>query len=65
MPAFASAGLAWPSFAILALAAALLAHQTAAVNLDDPKDCLDKFRANRFAGLVVLCAILAGGVDLG
>lgn len=63
--AFGSAGLALPSFAFLALAAALLAHQAAAVDLDDPKDCLDKFRANRFAGLVLLCAILAGGVDLG
>ena len=63
--AFASAGLAWPSFAILTLAAVLLAHQAAAVDLDDPKDCLAKFKANRLAGLVVLGAILAGGAVLG
>ncbi len=63
--AFWAAGLAWPSFAVLAIAAALLAHQAAMVDLDDPKDCLAKFRANRLAGLVVLGAILAGGVALG
>ena len=36
----------------------------ASVDLDDPKDCLARFRANRLAGLVVLAAILAGGLAL-
>jgi 4-hydroxybenzoate polyprenyltransferase len=63
--AFEAAGLSWPSFAILAIAAALLAHQAATVDLDDPKDCLAKFKANRLAGLVVLAAIIAGGGVLG
>jgi 4-hydroxybenzoate polyprenyltransferase len=63
--AFRIAGLAWPSFAVLAIAAALLAQQAAAVDLDDPRDCLAKFKANRLAGLVVLAAILAGGTSLG
>ena len=33
--------------------------------LDDPMDCLAKFKANRLSGLVVLAAILSGGVALG
>jgi len=58
---FWQAGLRWPSFALLALAAAQFAHQAAAVDLDDAKDCLAKFKSNRVAGLIVLGAILAGG----
>ena len=61
---FGAADLAWPAYAVLAAAAALLAQQAASVDLDDPKDCLARFRANRLAGLVVLAAILAGGVSL-
>lgn len=58
---FWMAGLNWASFAILAYAAYVLAQQVRKVDLDDPKDCLEKFKANRFAGFVVLGAILAGG----
>jgi 4-hydroxybenzoate polyprenyltransferase len=63
--AFWTAALRWPSIAFLAVAAALLGQQAATVKLDDPKDCLAKFKSNRFAGLVVLGAILAGGVSYG
>ena len=63
--AFWTAALRWPAFAFLAVAAALLGQQAATVDLDDPKDCLAKFKSNRFAGLVVLGAILAGGVSYG
>ena len=59
--AFWQAGLRWPSFGLLALAAAQLAHQAATVDLDDATDCLAKFKSNRFAGLIVLGAIIAGG----
>ena len=61
---FRTADLAWPAYAVLAVAAMLLAQQAASVDLDDPKDCLARFRANRLAGLVVLAAILAGGLAL-
>lgn len=63
--AFWMAALRWPSYLFLALAAAQLGQQAAAVDLDDPKDCLDKFKSNRFAGLLVLAAILAGGTAFG
>ena len=63
--AFWTAALRWPSFAFLALSAAQLGQQAAKVDLDDPKDCLAKFKSNRFAGLLVLAAILAGAVALG
>ncbi|MEM9682336.1 MAG: 4-hydroxybenzoate octaprenyltransferase [Pseudomonadota bacterium] len=58
---FWQAHLRWPSFALLALAGVLLARQIVAVDLSDPKDCMEKFRSNRFAGYVILGAILAGG----
>jgi len=63
--AFWAAALPWPSFTLLALAAAQLGYQAATVALDDPKDCLANFKSNRFGGLLVLAAILAGGVPLG
>ena len=63
--AFWTAALRWPSFALLALAAAQMGQQAAKVDLDDPKDCLAKFKSNRFAGFLVLAAILAGGVAFG
>jgi 4-hydroxybenzoate polyprenyltransferase len=62
---FRAAALRWPAFALLALAAAQLGYQAATVKLDDPKDCLAKFKSNRLAGLLVLAAILAGGAALG
>jgi 4-hydroxybenzoate polyprenyltransferase len=48
----------------LLVVAALLAHQVGRVDLDDPADCLRRFRANRLVGLAVVAALLAGNVDL-
>jgi 4-hydroxybenzoate polyprenyltransferase len=47
-------------YAILALAAAHLVWQAAKVDIDDAKDCLAKFKANRDFGIIVLAAILSG-----
>lgn len=58
---FWEAGLNWPAFALLAFAAYQLARQVIKVDLNDPKDCLDTFKSNRYAGFIVLGAILAGG----
>jgi 4-hydroxybenzoate polyprenyltransferase len=44
----------------LALPAALLARQVAALDIDDPAGCLRLFRANREVGLAAGLAILAG-----
>ncbi len=54
------AGLAWSFYAVLAPALAHLGWQAAAVDMDDPKDCLDKFKSNRVFGLIVLAAVAAG-----
>jgi 4-hydroxybenzoate polyprenyltransferase len=44
----------------LVAAAVLLARQIEGIDLDDPADCLDRFRANRTVGLVVFAALVAG-----
>ena len=54
------AGLAWPFYPVLALAAGHLAWQSLKVRFDDPADCLARFKANRDFGLIVLAGVLAG-----
>lgn len=49
--------IAW--FAIAGVAIHL-AWQILAVDIDDPADCLAKFRANRWLGLILFVGILAG-----
>ena len=55
----ASVGAAWPFYAALAAAALHFVWQVATIDLDDPKDCLVKFKSNRDAGLAVVLACLA------
>ena len=54
------AGLGWPYGVALLVALAHLAWQVHAVDLDDPKDCLLRFRSNRDLGLIVLVGIALG-----
>jgi 4-hydroxybenzoate polyprenyltransferase len=54
------AQLAWPFYLLLAAAAVQLLWQAADVDIDDPQDCLAKFKSNRLAGWLVLAAIVAG-----
>ena len=56
------AELAWPFYVGMALATAHLVWQATTVNLDAPKDCLLKFKANRDFGLILFVAIVAGRV---
>ncbi len=58
----ALAGLAWPFYLGLGLAAAQLAWQAARVDIDAPADCLTKFKSNKGLGLIVFAAIVAGRV---
>ena len=44
----------------LALTTVQLFWQAARVDTDDPADCLDKFRSNRFVGWLLLVGIVAG-----
>lgn len=56
------AGISWPYYAGLALAAAHLAWQTVTVDFDDPPDCRKKFQSNRDFGLILLAGILAANL---
>ena len=55
-----AAGLSVVFLIGIALAAAQLFWQAARVDIDDPIDCLRKFRSNRAVGWLVLTGIVAG-----
>jgi 4-hydroxybenzoate polyprenyltransferase len=44
----------------LVAVAVMLARQIEEIDLDDPADCLARFRANRVVGLLVFAALIAG-----
>jgi len=48
------------SWVFLALAAAQAARQVATWSMDDPHDCLAKFRSNRWFGLLIVAALAFG-----
>lgn len=54
------AGLGWPFWIGLGLAAIHLAWQVLTLDPDDSADCLMKFRANRDTGLILFAAFLLG-----
>jgi 4-hydroxybenzoate polyprenyltransferase len=54
-----AAGRAWPFWIGLALVALHLIWQARQLRIDDPADCLAKFRANRFVGWLLLAGIVA------
>jgi 4-hydroxybenzoate polyprenyltransferase len=58
--AVASAGLGWPAMLAVAAVALHLTWQILTVHLDDPADCLAKFRSNRWIGWILLAGIVAG-----
>jgi 4-hydroxybenzoate polyprenyltransferase len=55
-----AAGLGIAFWALLAAAATQLAWQAAQVDIDDPADCLRKFRSNRIVGWLIFAGITAG-----
>ncbi len=55
----ASVDAGWPFYAALVAAALHFIWQVATIDLDDPKDCLVKFKSNRDAGLAIALACLA------
>jgi 4-hydroxybenzoate polyprenyltransferase len=58
--AMALAGLGWPALLAVAAVALHLTWQTLTVDLDDPADCLAKFRSNRWIGWILLVGIISG-----
>jgi 4-hydroxybenzoate polyprenyltransferase len=58
----ALAGLSWPFYAVLAIVAAHFCWQARSLDLDDPKDCLAKFKSNQTIGLLVFAAIVLGQI---
>jgi 4-hydroxybenzoate polyprenyltransferase len=55
----------WPFWIGLAATAAQFAWQVIDVDLDQPVNCLSKFKSNRLAGWLLLGGILAGSPWLG
>jgi 4-hydroxybenzoate polyprenyltransferase len=57
-----AAGLSWPFYPLLLVAAGQLAWQALRTDIDDSADCLAKFKSNRWFGWLLLIAIVAGKV---
>jgi 4-hydroxybenzoate polyprenyltransferase len=55
-----AAGKTFFFYAGLVAVAVMLARQIEEIDLDDPADCLARFRANRMVGLLVFAALIAG-----
>jgi 4-hydroxybenzoate polyprenyltransferase len=53
-------GMGWLFWSGLFVAALHLYWQAASVDIDNPADCLAKFRSNKWLGLIVFAAILLG-----
>ncbi len=56
-----TAGLGWPYLAGLAGVTGHFVWQVATLEIDDPGNCLVRFRANRFVGWILLAGIIAAG----
>jgi len=56
------AELGWAFWIAWAAGAAHLAWQVAHIDIDDPADCLRKFRANRDYGFIILAGTVAGQI---
>ncbi|CAI9112583.1 OLC1v1013050C3 [Oldenlandia corymbosa var. corymbosa] len=55
-----NANIGWPFYALMVPAAAQIAWQIWAVDLENPADCGRKFRSNKYFGAIVFFAILLG-----
>ena len=56
----AQAGMSWIYYIGLLAVALHLKWQLADVDLDNPRDCLAKFRSNRAVGWILLAGIVLG-----
>ena len=51
-------GLSWPFFAVLAGVAVQFCWQVTRLDVNDPKDCLAKFKSNQTVGIMVFAALV-------
>lgn len=58
--ALAAAGIGWIAYLALLAVSAHLLWQARDVDLDDARDCLAKFRSNRWIGWILLAGIVLG-----
>ncbi len=58
LSAFALTAVAWPAYAGLALAVALLGWQIRVIDIDDADQCLALFKANSHVGLIVFLGLI-------
>jgi 4-hydroxybenzoate polyprenyltransferase len=58
--AFKAADIGWPAYFFLIVIAGHLTWQIIAADLNNPKDCLAKFKSNRNLGLLLLVGIIFG-----
>jgi len=56
-----AASMAWPFYIGVTAAAAHFAWQIVTLNTDDPSNCLQRFKANRYIGWLLLAGIMAAG----
>jgi 4-hydroxybenzoate polyprenyltransferase len=56
-----AAGITWPFYIGLSVAALQLVWQAADVDTGSPRDCLAKFKSNKWFGLILLAGIVASG----
>ncbi|MCY0094129.1 4-hydroxybenzoate octaprenyltransferase [Hoeflea ulvae] len=57
LTAFVMTSVAWPAFAGLAIAVAMLGWQIRVLDIDDPDQCLALFKANSRVGLIVFLGL--------
>lgn len=55
-----AAGMGWFYFLMLAAAAVQFAWQVGTLDIDEPKNCLERFKSNRDAGLMIFLGALLG-----
>ena len=59
LAAFLISGVAWPAYAGLAIAVAMLGWQIRVIDIDDADQCLSLFKANSHVGLIVFLGLVA------
>ena len=61
---YALAGIPWPAYAGLGVAALMLGRQIAVLDIDDGDQCLALFKSNNRVGWVVFAGLLIGLVTV-